>query len=126
MGKVKAAVHREFDVQWLKVGQKKLAVMDKKEFDRLIDALDALEAERIASDPSDRTLTWDEIKHEFFPNRITEFRERKSITQKELARRLKVKQSTVSRMERPEANLTLATLRKVAKALRCTVPELIA
>ena len=99
--------------------------MDEDEYDRLLDVVDAVEAERIAKDPKDRILTWDEIKEEFIVNRIAEIREQMGISQKELARLLKVRQSTVSRMERENANLTLSTLRRVAKALGCSVHQLI-
>ena len=84
-----------------------------------------MEAERIAADPKDRILTWKEIKDEFVVNRIAAVRERLGISQQELARRLKVRQSTVSRMEQKRANLTLGTLRKIAKALGCSVHQLI-
>jgi ribosome-binding protein aMBF1 (putative translation factor) len=87
--------------------------------------IDALDAERIASDPRDRVLGWKEIKDEFIVNRIAERRKARGLTQKELARRLKLRPSTISRMESRRANLTLATLRKIAKALGCSVPELI-
>jgi len=99
--------------------------MGGKQPDRLLDAIDAREAKRIAADPNDRVLRWKEVKDEFIVNRIAPTRERLGITQKELARRLKVRQSTVSRMESKRANLTLSTLRRVAKALGCSVPQLI-
>jgi DNA-binding XRE family transcriptional regulator len=128
MGKAKvtAKVDYQVEAQFVEVGGKKLVIMDEEEYDRLLDVIDAIQAERIASDPSDRVLPWAEIKDRFMRNRVAEVREGKGVTQKELARRLKVKQSTVSRMERAEANLTLATLRRVAKALACSVHELIA
>ena len=79
----------------------------------------------IPNDESDRILTWDEIKDEFMRNRIAEVRKELGMTQKELAKKLRVKQSTVSRMERNDANLTLATLRRAAKALGRPVHELL-
>ena len=115
----------DINPQVVEVGGKKLVIMDEDDYDRLLDAIDLAEAERIARDPKDPVLTWDEIKDEFIKNRIAEMREQAGITQKELARRLKVRQSTISRMERENANLTLSTLRKIAKALDCQVPELI-
>ena len=109
----------------VEVGGKKIVIMDEEDYDRLLDTIDLVEAERIATDPKDPVLTWDEIKDEFVRNRIAEMREKVGITQKEMARRLKIRQSTVSRMERKNANLTLSTLRKIAKALDCSVHQLI-
>lgn len=111
--------------QFVEVGGRKIVIMDEEQYERLLDAIDATEAERIAADPDDRILTWDEVKDEFVRNRIAKVREQLGITQKELARRLKLRQSTVSRMEKENANLTLTTLRKIAKALGCSVHQLI-
>ena len=121
----KRKMRNDINPQVVEVGGKKLVIMDEEDYDRLLDDIDLAEAERIARDPKDPVLTWDEIKDEFIQNRIAEMRERSGITQKELARRLKVRQSTVSRMERENANLTLSTLRKIAKALDCPVHQLI-
>ena len=122
----RARVKQERDVQFVEVGGKKIVLMAEKDYDQLLDALDVLEAERILADPKERYYTWDEVKSELIANRIAEIRKHKRVSQQELARRLKVKQSTVSRMEKKNANLTLATLRKVAKALGCSVHELLA
>lgn len=121
----KTKKRNDINPQVVEVGGKKLVIMDEDDYDRLLDAIDLAEAERIARDPKDPVLTWDEIKDEFIKNRIAEMREQAGITQKELARRLKVRQSTISRMERENANLTLSTLRKIAKALDCPVHQLI-
>ena len=91
-----------------------------------LDRLDAAEAARVLNDPRDRVVPWDEVKGELARNRIAEVRRSLRVTQKELARRLRVEQSTVSRMERPDANLTLATLRRIARALRVPPSELLA
>ncbi len=113
------------NVQTVSVGGKNLVIMEEDEYERLLDAIDAAEAKRIAGDGSDPMLSWDEIKDEFIKNRIAEMRGRLGITQKELARRLRVQQSTVSRWEGKDANLTLNTVRKIAKALGCPAHQLI-
>ena len=121
----RARNQRRIDASFVDVGGRKIVIMEEEQYNRLLDAIDAAEAQRIASDQSDRILAWDEIKREFIINRVADAREGFGVTQKELARRLKVRQSTVSRMERGNANLTLATLRKIAKALGCSVHQLI-
>lgn len=113
------------NVQTVSVAGKNLVIMEEDEYERLLDAIDAAEAKRIAGDGSDPVLSWDEIKDEFIRNRIAEMRDRLGITQKELARRLRVRQSTVSRWEGKDANLTLNTVRKIAKALDCPAHQLI-
>jgi DNA-binding XRE family transcriptional regulator len=121
----KARAKLKIDAQLVEVGGSRIVIMDEGQYDYLLDAIDAVEAERIATDQKDRILSWDEVKDDFIVNRIAEVREKLGITQKELARRLNVRQSTVSRMEREDANLTLSTLRKVAKALGCSVHQLL-
>lgn len=48
---------------------------------------------------------------------VAEARERAGMTQAELAKKLHTKQSNISRLERGTHNLTMVTLRKIAKAL---------
>ena len=100
-------------------------IAEEEDYEHLLDAVDAAEAKRISEDASDPVLTWDEVKDELIRNRIAKVRERLGVTQKELARRLGVRQSTVSRWERREANLTLRTVRRIAKALGCPEHRLI-
>ena len=49
---------------------------------------------------------------------ITKAREAAKMTQGELARRIKSKQQTVSRIEQGGQNLTLVTLARIARALK--------
>ncbi len=114
------------EAQFVDVGGKRIVIMEEEQYDRLLDAIDAVEAERIADDDSDRELGWYAVADELIQNRIAAVRQRLGVTQKELARRLEIRQSTVSRMESQDANLTLSTLRRLAKALGCSVHQLIA
>lgn len=125
MSRATAARRKKVEVEFVKVAGRGLVIMSEKDYEALLDEIDAADAERIANDESDRILTWDEIKDEFMRNRIAEVRKELGMTQKELAKKLRVKQSTVSRIERNDANLTLATLRRVAKALKRPVHELL-
>ncbi|MFA6318288.1 MAG: helix-turn-helix transcriptional regulator [Elusimicrobiota bacterium] len=52
---------------------------------------------------------------------IAEAREKEGLTQAELARKLHTRQSNISRIERGSQNLTIGTLRKIARALRCRI-----
>jgi DNA-binding transcriptional regulator YiaG len=114
------------DARFVSVNGREIVILSEGEYERLLDIVDAAAAETVLRDPKAQFLKWDEIKHEFTGSRIAEVRKGLGVTQKELARRLRVKQSTVSRWERPDANLTLSTLRRIAKALRCEAHELLA
>jgi len=74
---------------------------------------------RILADQSDKEIDWSDATRQLIVNRITGVRQSIGVSQRELARRLRVKPSTVSRWERADANLTLESLRKIAKALGC-------
>ena len=58
-------------------------------------------------------------------SRIRQLRKAKGWTQVQLARKLGLKQTTISQMEGPEANLTLKTLERVARALGCKIQDLV-
>jgi ribosome-binding protein aMBF1 (putative translation factor) len=104
---------------------KRIVVLEEEEYNRLVDAVDAAEAARILADASDPEVDWSEAVRELTNNRIADVRKSKGISQRKLAEKLKVKPSTLSRWERQDANLTLDTLRKVAKALGCSIHVLI-
>lgn len=52
---------------------------------------------------------------------VAEARERAGMTQANLARILHTKQSNISRIERGAQNVTVGTLRKIAKVLHCSL-----
>jgi transcriptional regulator with XRE-family HTH domain len=57
---------------------------------------------------------------------VKRLRTRRGLTQIELAKRVKVSQAFIAQLETGEQdNPTLATLRRLAKALKCTVSELV-
>ncbi|MHC5057730.1 MAG: helix-turn-helix domain-containing protein [Planctomycetota bacterium] len=112
-------------VRLVEVGGKKLVIMEQKEYDRLVDCADAAEARRIKADKSDAVLPWGEVSGGLIVNRIAERRREKGLSQRKLAERLGVRPSTLSRWERKDANLTLDTIRKIAKALRVKSAALI-
>ena len=116
---------RSSAIQVISVAGRKLVVMEAAEYERLLDEIDALEAKRISEDRSDPVLRSKDVKGGFLRNHIAQVREKRGLSQKELASRLGVEQSVVSRWEGPNANLTIETLRRIAKALGCPVHRLI-
>ena len=111
--------------RFVDIGGSTIVILEEEEYERLLDKADAADAIRIKKDDSDPVLSWDDARKRLIRNRIAEVRTKLGISQRELAKRLKVKPSTVSRWEREDANLTLETLRKIAAALKTDVHELI-
>jgi putative transcriptional regulator len=112
--------------QILKLGRnRRYVILPENEYEELLDALDNFLADKIEADPNDPVLKWEDVRRKLIENRIAEARKKRKLTQRELARRLKVKPSTVSRLEKKSTRPRLDTLKKVAKALRCSVHDLI-
>lgn len=105
---------------------KRLVILEEAEYERLLDIADAADARRILDDEADPVLDWSEASRELITNRIADVRKAKKISQRDLAAKLEVRPSTLSRWEKKDANLTLDTLRRIAKALGCSVVSLIA
>ena len=58
--------------------------------------------------------------------RLRQVRERKHVTQQDLAVKLHMSQPYLSNLENGKANVSLHTLRRIAKALKVRVVDLIA
>jgi DNA-binding Xre family transcriptional regulator len=117
---------KNIEPKYVKVGAgKRIVILDEAEFNCLIDAVEAAEARAALHNPHDKEIDWETASKGLIENRIAEVRKAKKFSQKELALRLGVQPSTLSRWERKDANLTLETLRKIAAALGCEVVELI-
>ncbi|MDA2915529.1 helix-turn-helix domain-containing protein [Nitrospinae bacterium AH_259_B05_G02_I21] len=70
-------------------------------------------------------IPYAEVKKRMWGNYIKDVRRAKGLTQKQLAERLDVKQSYISKIEKPDYRPWASTLEKVAKALGCEIEELI-
>ncbi|MDD5306262.1 MAG: helix-turn-helix transcriptional regulator [Deltaproteobacteria bacterium] len=117
---------RKIAPRFVEAGPKgRLVILKMEDFELLTDALDARAARSILADESDPILDWDDVGGDVVSNRIASERNRLGLTQKELASRLGVEPSTMSRWEREDANLTLATLRRIARVLACPVRNLV-
>lgn len=57
---------------------------------------------------------------------LKDYRERHSITQQELAKRLGLSQSTLSAIENGDSIPRILTARRIAKVINVTVPEMFA
>lgn len=102
-----------------------IVVLTEDEYEQILDALDAMEAERVLADKNDPALKWEDIHGTLIDNRIAEARKKRGITQKELATRMKVKQSYISQIENKDESPPYEIFKKVAKALSCKIDDLI-
>jgi DNA-binding XRE family transcriptional regulator len=117
---------RKIAPQFVEAGPRgRLVILRMEDYELLTDALDARAARRILADDSDPVLDWKNVGKEVVSNRIAWERKRLGLTQKQLAKKLGVEPSTMSRWEREDANLTLATLRRIARVLSCSVRNLV-
>lgn len=89
------------------------------------DALDAKEAQHILNDKNTVWKDISEVKKKLLSNPIKERRKDAGMTQKALASRMRVHQSYVAKIERPNYNPSKQTLLKVAKALGLKIEDLI-
>ena len=60
-----------------------------------------------------------------FAEALTYAREQEGISQRELAKRTKIIQADISKMEQGKGNPTLSTLDRLAKALNCSISSLV-
>jgi DNA-binding XRE family transcriptional regulator len=101
----------------------------REDWDNLVDFLEDQRAmerfERMEKEPPEAFIDIAEMRRRTLENRIKEVRRAKGITQVELAEKLGCKQSYISKIEHPDYRPRSSTLKKVAKALRCAVEDLI-
>jgi DNA-binding Xre family transcriptional regulator len=117
---------REIDPKFMEVARgKRVVILDEDEYDLLLDAYELSRAERVLEDKGDEIVDWRDATQVLVTNRIAEARRSRKISQRELARRLGIAPSTLSRQERPDANLTLGSLRAIAGCLGCSIHDLI-
>lgn len=95
------------------------------EYERLMLAEMAADAERISSDPATKWTNVDDFFADVAAKRLVTARKAKGITQQELANRLGIAQTQISRIEKNPDRTTLRTLKRIAKALRVDVRDLI-
>ncbi|MEX2213867.1 MAG: helix-turn-helix transcriptional regulator [Phycisphaeraceae bacterium] len=101
------------------------ALVPIDEYERLLMAEMATEAERVLDDPNTEWVDVDDLFAEFAAERVTAARKAQGVTQQELANRLGMAQTQISRIERNPDRTTVRTLKRIAKALGVDVRKLI-
>ncbi len=89
------------------------------------DYLDVRDAKAVLDDPKSVFIPLEEAAKDWIDNNIKKVRKKKRVTQKELAKRLRVSQSRISQIEDPDHRPTSRVYERVAKALGCGVEDLI-
>ena len=93
--------------------------------DWIEDVRSAERFEEARGQPASAFIPYAEVKHRAWGNNIKKIRTAKGITQKQLAEQLEVKQSYISKIEKPDYRPWASTLERVAEALGVDVTELI-
>lgn len=100
-------------------------LVPQPEYERLVMAEMARDAVSVLEDADAEWLDYDECKLRLAGSSIAEARKRKRLTQAQLAKRIGVPQSQISRVERNPDHTTIRTLKRIAKALGVDVSMLI-
>jgi DNA-binding XRE family transcriptional regulator len=99
-----------------------------EEYDRLIEFSMADSVLRKLKDIDNPNVKWvdlDDAKLQYAGQQIAAARKAAGLTQKQLAQKLKMPQSQISRIERNPDHTTVRTLKRIAKALKVDVRELV-
>ena len=113
----------------LEMGGKPMVVIPLEVWESIIEEIEDmkgyLRAKAILDDPKSVFIPLEEAEKTWFDNNIKKVRKKKRVTQKELAKRLRVSQSRISQIEDPDHRPTSRVYERVAKALGCGVEDLI-
>jgi DNA-binding XRE family transcriptional regulator len=96
-----------------------------EEYERLTDTIWVEQAIKKLEDPKTKWIDFDDWKLQYAGEQIAAARKAAGLTQKQLAAKLKMPQSQISRIERNPDHTTVRTLKRIAKALRVDVSALI-
>ena len=114
---------------YIEIGGRTMVAVPVEEWERVVETLqdyfDVLEVQEMMDDPRTKFISWEEARKELFDNNIKKVRRRKKFTQKELAKKVRVSQARISQVENPDYRPTMKVYEKVARALGCSVEELI-
>lgn len=106
-------------------GRTKYVLVPVDEYDRLIAASMVPSALVKLEDPNTKWYDADEVFLQFAGDEIAAARKAAGLTQTQLAKKLGVPQSQISRIERNPDRTTVRTLKKIAKALGVDVSALV-
>jgi ribosome-binding protein aMBF1 (putative translation factor) len=100
-------------------------LVPEEEYIELVKAEMARDAIAKLEDPNTEWIDFDEYRLQLAGSKIAEARKAKKLTQTQLAKKLGVPQSQISRIERHPDQTTVRTLKRIAKALGVDVSLLV-
>lgn len=96
-----------------------------EEYERLTLAAMARDAERSLADPATKWTDLEDFAAQVAGDKLAAARKARGLTQTELGKKLGMPQAQVSRIERNPDRTTLATLKRIARALRVDISKLV-
>ena len=94
------------------------------EYEQLLSAAEAQELIGMLEDPTTKWIPAERAALEFAGDSIAEARKRAGLTQKQLADRMGVPQSQISRIEKHPDRTTMRTMKRIAAALEINISAL--
>jgi DNA-binding XRE family transcriptional regulator len=95
------------------------------DYERLAEVLEAHELFRTLENPGTDWLDLDEWRQQTAAGRVAALRKELGLTQVQLARKVGLPQSQISRIERHPSRTTVRTLKRIARALHVDVRMLV-
>ena len=99
-------------------------ILPIEEYDRLMDELEAQHLTEQLEDPKTEWVKAENAALEIAGTWIAKARKQAGLTQKQLAARLRVPQSQISRIEKHPERSTVKTMKRIAKALGIDIATL--
>ena len=106
-------------------GRPKYVLVPVDEYEQLIKADMAKQAVKQIESKDDDLVDADDLALQIAGDRIVRARKSAGLTQQQLAKKLRIPQSQISRIERNPDHTTIRTLKRVAKALKVDVQALV-
>jgi DNA-binding XRE family transcriptional regulator len=100
-------------------------ILPIEEYDRLMDALEAQELAEQLDDPKTEWVEAEDAALEIAGSWLAKVRKQAGLTQKQLAAKLRVPQSQISRIEKHPERSTMRTMKRIAAALGVDVATLL-
>ena len=96
-----------------------------EEYERMIEAVEAQELKQQLNDQKTEWVSAEDAALEIAGTWIARARKKAGLTQKQLATRLRVPQSQISRIEKNPERSTIRTMKRIARALRIDLATLL-
>lgn len=116
-------------IQVIAIGDERAVIVPLESWTRLMERLEDLEDaalyDEAMADPDEETIEHDEVCRELGLCPLRYLRHRAGMTQTELARRTRLSQSFIARVESNDKRLSPTSRRKIARALKLPESKLI-